>query len=165
VNSWVVDAGSRSPFLPFRGGHFALVLGGCLLLVPAGHASDRFGPRKVLLLTNIAAGGLFLSLLRVNASPWTFIPLVALFGAFNGANNVVVVAEGNRLLRGQGSGASALLMGLPWCLAASASVIAGILADPARGGSPSSALTWIALGIPVTIGASALLRESDRRID
>lgn len=143
------------------GGHFALVLGGCLLLVPAGHASDRFGARKVLLIANLIAGSLFLIMIRSSQTPWSMLLLVALFGAFNGANNVVAVSEGNRLLRGQGSGASALLMGVPWCFASLSSVIAGTLADPARGGSPSSALTWIALCIPVTIGASALLRPKE----
>jgi len=45
-------------------------------------------------------------------------------------------------------------MGALWCLAAVSPVVAGALADPARGGTPARALTWISLAIPAALVAS-----------
>jgi len=61
--------------------------------------------------------------------------VVMAVGAFNGINNIAAVAEGSRLLPGQASAVSALLMG---CLvsAALARRSRAVLADPARGGEP-----------------------------
>ena len=76
------------------------------------------------------------------------------FGALNGVNSVVAVSEGSRVLPGHASAVSALLMGLPWCVAALGPVVAGLLADPARGGTPSAALGWFALLLPLAVAAS-----------
>ena len=140
------------------GGHFALVAGGCLALLPAGHASDRWGARRVLALGNLASGALLVWLLsRATASPFDLL-LVLGFGAFNGVNSVVAVAEGGRVLPGHASAVSALLMGLPWCLAATGPVVGGILADPLRGGTPSAALGWFVLLLPLAVVASLFVR-------
>jgi FSR family fosmidomycin resistance protein-like MFS transporter len=133
------------------GGHLALVCGACLALVPAGHASDRLGARRVLLFANVGAGVALLLVLRPGTSPALLLPLVWVFGAFNGCNSVVAIAEGSRIMPGQTSGVSALLMGLPWCFSAATPVIAGSLADPAHGGTPAGALRWLALCVPVTL--------------
>ncbi len=140
------------------GGHFALVAGGCLSLVPAGHASDRWDGRRVLLAANLATGVFLALLLARGSASLVDLALVAGIGAFNGMNSVVAIAEGNRLLPGQASGVSALLMGLPWCLAALGPVAAGILADPARGGTPAGALGWFLLLVPLALLASLLVR-------
>jgi FSR family fosmidomycin resistance protein-like MFS transporter len=139
------------------GGHAALVLGGALSLLPAGHAADRFGARRVLVVTNFAAGALVAWLVFVPSHSLVELVVVAGFGAFNGANNVVLVAEGNRLFPGQASAASALLMGFPWCFASLAPVIVGHLADPARAGNPATALGWLSLCVPCTLVVSALV--------
>jgi MFS transporter, FSR family, fosmidomycin resistance protein len=141
------------------GGHFALVLGGCLSLIPAGHAADRWGARRVLLFANTLTGVLLYALLARHEASAIDLALVAVFGALNGVNGVVAVAEGNRMLPGLASGVSALLMGLPWCFAATASVVAGALADPTRGGTPTRALTWLALVIPLALAASFSVRR------
>ncbi len=133
------------------GGHFAMVLGGCLSLMPAGHAADRWGARRVLLIANTATGVLLFTLLLRTGASSLDLALIVLFGAFNGINNVVTVAEGNRMLPGQGSMVSAALMGSPWCVAALAPLISGVLADPARGGSPTGALSWLGLAIPLAL--------------
>jgi len=54
-----------------------------------------------------------------------------------------------------------LLMGLPWCVAALGPVVAGVLADPARGGTPAGALGWFMLLMP--LGLVAALRVQPRK--
>jgi FSR family fosmidomycin resistance protein-like MFS transporter len=145
------------------GGHFALVAGGCLSLLPGGHAADRYGARRVLVVANLATGVLLALLLFRDTATWMDVALVAAFGAFNGVNNVVTVSEGNRIMTGRASAASALLMGLPWCLAAMTPAIAGTLADPSNGGTPAGALRWIFLTIPAALVAAAFLGARQRR--
>jgi FSR family fosmidomycin resistance protein-like MFS transporter len=140
------------------GGHFGLVAGGCLGILPAGHAADRFGARRVLLLANGASLLLLAVLLRRTGASAVDFALVTGFGAFNAMTGVVSVAEGNRLVPGQGSGVSALLMGLAWCVGALGPVTAGWLADPARGGTPAGALSWLALALPLALAASVGVR-------
>jgi MFS family permease len=146
------------------GGHAALVLGGALSLLPAGHAADRFGARRVLVATNLFAGALIAWLVFVPSPSLVELAVIAGFGAFNGANNVVLVAEGNRLFPGQASAASALLMGFPWCFASLAPVIVGNLADPTHGGNPVTGLGWLSLCVPCTLLASALVPRRKHRI-
>jgi FSR family fosmidomycin resistance protein-like MFS transporter len=151
--TWVVQGG----------GHFALVAGGALALIPAGHASDRLGGRRVLLATNLVTGLLLAGVLLLPVPAPALLVLLAGFGAFNAANNVVAVAAGNRLMPGQHGGVSALLMGLPWCVAAVGPGVAGLLADPARGGTPAAALGWLGLCIPLALVAAAALPAAPAR--
>ncbi len=154
----LLQARSAPAWMVQGGGHFALVAGGCLSLLPAGHASDRWGARRALLVANVATGVVLAALLlRETASP-VDLALVMAFGAFNGINNVVAVSAGNRLLPGQAGAASALLMGMPWCLAAVAPVVGGALADPARGGSPAVALGWLGLAVPLALASGLMVR-------
>lgn len=150
-----------APWIVGGGGHFALIAGGCLSLLPAGQASDRWSARRMLVFANLTTAlALGVLLLRSSTSPLDLLVVTAV-GAFNGINSVAAVAEGSRLLPGQASAVSALLMGLPWCLAALGPVVAGVLADPARGGTPAGALGWFMLLLP--LGLAAALRVRSRR--
>jgi len=140
------------------GAHFAFVLGACLSLLPAGHAADRWGARRALLVANLATGVFLAALLLRGSASLLDLLLVAGFGAFNGINNVVTVSEGNRTLPGQPSAVSAALMGMPWCIAAAAAVVSGVLADPVHGGTPAYALAWMSLAIPLALAAGACVR-------
>jgi FSR family fosmidomycin resistance protein-like MFS transporter len=146
-------------FVVEGGGHFALVAGGCLALLPAGAASDRWGARRVLSAANLASGVLFLALLSSTRGSWGDLALVLAFGTLNGVNSVVAVSEGSRVLPGHASAVSALLMGLPWCIAALGPVIGGVLADPARGGTAAAALGWFALLLPCAFLAGLSFRS------
>lgn len=139
------------------GGHAALVLGGSLALLPAGHAADRLGARRVLVAQNILAGALYVWLLLDTGGTWSKLALLAVFGAVNGANNVVLVSEGNRMLPGQASAVSALLMGLPSCAAGLTPAIVGRLAEPGHGGSATVALSWLGLTLVGSFVASWLV--------
>jgi FSR family fosmidomycin resistance protein-like MFS transporter len=150
-----------APWVVRGGGHFALIAGGCLSLLPAGQASDRWSARHMLVFANLTTAlALGLLLLRDSTSTLDLL-LVAAVGAFNGINSISAVAEGNRLLPGQASAVSALLMGLPWCVAALGPVVAGVLADPVRGGTPAGALSWFLLLMP--LGLVAALRVRPRK--
>ena len=107
-------------------------------------------------LTTALALGLLL--LRGSASTLDLFFVTAV-GAFGGINNIAAVAEGNRLLPGQASAVSALLMGMPWCVAALGPVVAGVLADPARGGTPAGALGWFMLLMPLGLVAALRVRS------
>jgi FSR family fosmidomycin resistance protein-like MFS transporter len=147
-----------APWIVRGGGHFALIAGGCLSLVPAGQVSDRWSARRMLVFANVTTT-LALGLLLTRSTVSTLDLLVVMaVGAFNGINNIAAVAEGNRLLPGEASGVSALLMGLPWCVAAMGPVVAGVLADPARGGTPAGALGWFMLLMPLGLVASLRVR-------
>jgi MFS transporter, FSR family, fosmidomycin resistance protein len=148
-----------APWMIRGGGHFALIAGGCLSLMPAGQASDRWNARRLLVFANLATTlALGLLLLRGSASTLDLLFVTAV-GAFNGINNIAAVAEGNRLLPGQASAVSALLMGMPWCVAAVGPVVAGVLADPSRGGTPAGALGWFMLLMPLGLAAALCVRS------
>ncbi|HZW01777.1 MAG TPA: hypothetical protein VFF55_09445, partial [Candidatus Deferrimicrobium sp.] len=148
-----------APWMVRGGGHFALIAGGALSLIPAGQASDRWSARRMLVFANLTTAlALGLLLLRGSASTLDLLFVTAV-GAFNGINNIAAVAEGNRLLPGQASAVSALLMGMPWCIAALGPVVAGVLADPARGGTPAGALGWFMLLLPLGLVAALRVRS------
>jgi FSR family fosmidomycin resistance protein-like MFS transporter len=148
-----------APWMVRGGGHFALIAGGCLSLIPAGQASDRWSARRMLVFANLTTAlALGLLLLRGSTSTLDLLVVMAV-GAFNGINNITAVAEGNRLLPGQASAVSALLMGLPWCIAALGPFVAGVLADPAHGGTPAGALGWFMLLMPLGLAAAVRVRS------
>jgi FSR family fosmidomycin resistance protein-like MFS transporter len=148
-----------APWMVRGGGHFALIAGGALSLIPAGQASDRWSARRMLVFANVTTAlALGILLLRGSASTLDLLFVTAV-GAFNGVNNIAAVAEGNRLLPGQASAVSALLMGMPWCIAALGPFVAGVLADPARGGTPAGALGWFMLLMPLGLVAALRVRS------
>ena len=58
-----------APWIVRGGGHFALIAGGCLSLVPAGQASDRWNARGLLVFANLTTAlALGLLLLRDSVS-------------------------------------------------------------------------------------------------
>lgn len=159
----LLAARAAPSWLVSGGGHFGLVVGSCLALLPAGHFADRFGARRVLMLGNAATGVLLAVLLSRTTASVVDLALVVAFGLFSGVNTVVTVAEGNRMYPKQASGVSALLMGLPWCVAAIGPVIAGVLAEPSRGGSPALALSWLGFAIPVALLAASFVPSRPRQ--
>ncbi len=151
-------ARAAPPWMVAGGAHAVFVLGGGAALLPSGYLADRYGARAVLMGANVLAGVALAALLGW-ATGAESLALVAAFGFFAGANNVVVVAEGTRLLPDRAAATSAILMGLPWCLAAGSPAVVGFLASPAGTGSPATALGIMGLAIPcVALLASRLPR-------
>lgn len=140
------------------GAHALATLTGALALFPAGVARDRLGARRVLFVVN-ALAGLALALLALlgTRDPRVALAAIPLFTFANSANTVVALAEGTHGLAGKGSSVAALLMGLPWLVAAPAPALAAFLADPSRGGTPGIALGWMSLCSPAAAAVALLL--------
>ena len=150
--------GGPGTMLAMGGAHAVVTLAGGVALFPAGVARDRFGARPVLFAAN-ALAGISLGLLAMLGSrgPRFALAFMLLFSFANSANTVVALAEGTQGLAGKGSSVAALLMGLPWLLAAPAPSLAAFLADPSRGGTPGIALAWMALCSPAAAAVALLL--------
>lgn len=101
----------------FGGGHLFLILGGAVMMIPAGYLADQFSPRKVMLYATIL-GMLFFYLMLLYPILPTYALLILLFliGTTLGTLNPVLVSFGIRLLPSQPGTVSAFLLGLAWCL-------------------------------------------------
>ena len=124
-----------------------------------GQLATPVGARTVLVIANVLAGLALAALLGWGAG-MASLALVTAFGFFGGANNVVVVAEGTRLFPDRAAATSAILMGLPWCLASTAPALAGLLATPEFTGSPATAIGVLGLTIPVNALLATRLRSA-----
>ncbi|MCG3178413.1 MAG: hypothetical protein BIFFINMI_00740 [Phycisphaerae bacterium] len=135
------------------GGHLLLIAGSVLVMVPAGFLADRFGRRRMLLVT---LGLSLVTYYALVASPSlslaAFVPLMLLTGACIGTANPLGVAFGQHLAPANSSMVSAVLMGLAWAVGSVGQTVAGALAErPSLG--PVGALMWAG----VTIAAALLL--------
>ncbi len=102
------------------GGHFFLILGGALMMIPSGYLSDRYSPKSVLLYTTIGAMITFyIFLFFPPFDNFSFICLIFVLGAFLGTVNPVLIAFGNLLVPQSPGMVSAFLMGMAWCISES----------------------------------------------
>lgn len=111
----VVGLKGYGQYWSLGGAHMLFVLGASLIIIPAGHYSDLSSQKRVIFISIVAAiilYYLFLALPQIGLV--VFIPLVILLGGAMGICNPVGVALGNRLVSGQVSLVSALLMGFAW---------------------------------------------------
>lgn len=105
------------PWIAFGGGHMVYILGGVVMMVPAGYLADRYSSRIVILVSSIVSM-ILLYILLVSPVMGDEMTLLLLFGM--GASltvvNPVSVASGTRLAPNQKGMVSAFLMGLVWCV-------------------------------------------------
>ncbi len=105
-------------WMAFGGGHFALIMGSALMMVPGGWLADKYSPKIVILSSSLLGSLLFM--LFLFSPPFSApITLVLLFvlGSLIGIINPVVIAFGYKILPNQTGMVSAFLMGMVWCLA------------------------------------------------
>ncbi len=116
-------------WLCMGGGHLCFVLGGAMLMVPAGHLCDKYGHKPVLLMT-IFSALLFLYsfLIQPEHSLGKTLLFLTALGGFMATVNPMIVSWGNKLVPESPSTVSGLLMGGAWCVANLGTIGAGFLA-------------------------------------
>ena len=118
-------------WLCFGGGHMAFLLGGGLMMIPAGYLADHYGARKIITvatLTGIASYSLFLY--KIFLYPWPVAALLFCMGASVGVIAPTGLAFGTQLMPDRPGMASAFLLGLVWCVAECVGPISvGLMAD------------------------------------
>ncbi len=144
-------------WLCMGGGHLCFVIGGALLMVPAGYLSDRFGPKPVLLTILFFSLLLFYSFLSQSEfSLWKTALFLLCIGGFMGTVTPVLVSWGNKLVPESPSTVSALMMGFAWCLANLGPTWAGLLAKNVKTTEPI-VLTLSILGSLLVVGFFLIL--------
>ncbi|KIC71801.1 Permease, major facilitator superfamily [Neochlamydia sp. TUME1] len=99
------------------GGHLFLILGGAVMMIPAGYISDRYSPKRVILWATVAAMiAFYIFLLYPTFDNITFVALIFLLGAFFATVNSVLIAFGHLLVPESPGMVSAFLMGMAWCI-------------------------------------------------
>lgn len=115
-------------WLCIGGGHLCFILGGAMVMIPAGYFCDKFGHKPVLLIAIVSAVVLLYGFL---IQPEHSLKKTALFlttlGGFMGIVNPIIVSWGNKLVPENPSTVSGLLMGCAWCLAHLGATWAGLI--------------------------------------
>jgi MFS transporter, FSR family, fosmidomycin resistance protein len=116
-------------WLCMGGGHLCFVLGGAMVMVPAGYLCDKYGHKSILLITIFSALlSLYSFLIQSEHSLGKTILLLTCLGGFMGTVNPIIVSWGNKLIPESPSTVSGLLMGCAWCLSNLGATWAGLLA-------------------------------------
>lgn len=79
-----------------------------------GTLSDRFGRKRVMVITMVGALPIYAALLLIAPETWLYIPLLAIAGAFMNAGIPVAVAMAQEYEPKQIATVSGLLMGFTW---------------------------------------------------
>ncbi|CDZ79929.1 MFS transporter, aromatic acid:H+ symporter (AAHS) family [Candidatus Rubidus massiliensis] len=101
----------------FGGGHFFLIIGAALMVIPSGYIADRYSPKKVVLTSLLVSSFIFYLFIYFHDMPSLFLlGLVFLLGSFLGMANPLILAMGNKLRPESPGMISAFLLGLAWCV-------------------------------------------------
>lgn len=150
-------------WITFGGGHMALILGGAVMMVPAGYLADRYSSRSVILSATAISMGLFYTMfLLPSMDAHVLLGLLFVMGAMLGVVNPVSVALGTRLVPEHKGMVSAFLMGMVWCVSESIGQCGGgLLTRCFSDDAPAKALA--VLGVLYVVGfamASLLPQET-----
>lgn len=153
-------------WLAFGGGHMMFILGGVVMMLPAGYLADRFSSRVVIMVASIVSMVLFYTLL-ISPMLSDEMTLVLLFGI--GASIVVVnpvsLSLGVRLVPQQKGMVSAFLMGMVWCVSEGIGQGGGgLLTKLFDQDAPAKALAVLGILFLVEIYLSVLLPQEENEI-
>jgi FSR family fosmidomycin resistance protein-like MFS transporter len=124
-------------WLSMGGGHLCFVIGGAILMIPAGYLSDRFGPKPIVLTTLFFCLLLFYTFLsQAEFSLFKTVAFLMGIGGSMGTVTPVLVSWGNKLIPESPSTVSALMMGCAWCLANLGAAWAGLIANHVKTQEP-----------------------------
>lgn len=102
----------------YGGGHLFLIIGGAIMMIPAGYLADKYSCKSVIIASFICGFfGFYLFLTNPLLSPLFLCVLLFFLGAVLGTVSPVAIALGNRLCPANPGMISAFLMGLVWCVA------------------------------------------------
>lgn len=114
----VLKSRGYEDWICYGGAHLFLIIGGALMMVPAGYLADKYSCRSVIIgtfLVSVVSFYAFLSMPMME--PGVLCLLLFVLGAALGTVSPVAIALGNRLSPSNPGVVSACLMGLVWCVA------------------------------------------------
>lgn len=104
-------------WVSFGLGHLCFIIGGAVMMVPAGYLADKYSSKSVIFAATMISFILFYTFLYFPFLPIpVLLSLLFILGASLGVVNPVSVALGNRLAADNPGLVSAFLMGLVWCV-------------------------------------------------
>lgn len=113
----VLKAFGHTDWICFGGGHMCLILGGAVMVIPAGYLADKYSDRSVMLAVSLIALISFYTLIFFGSMSVTFVlPVLFILGAVLNIFLPIAISLGGRLVPEQPSTVSAFLMGLVWCV-------------------------------------------------
>ena len=114
----VLSQRGYEPWVAFGGGHMAFILGGAVMMIPAGYLADKYSGRAVIISCMVIGMVLFYTfLLFPILENYTVLALLFCIGACVAIVNPIGIAMGTRLFPKRKGLVSAVLMGLVWCFA------------------------------------------------
>lgn len=134
----------------FGGAHMLFVIGSSIIIVPAGHISDKTSQKLVMIVALVVTLILYYLFLYTSyTNLMIFVPMMLCLGGVMGICNPVGVALGNRLAPGQESKVSALLMGFAWGSGSFSTLLVGYLSK--AWGSPITAMYYIGIFVAIAL--------------
>ncbi|MGE5195728.1 MAG: MFS transporter [Anaerolineae bacterium] len=141
----VLQARCSNQWVSHGGGFFFFVLGTAVAMMPAGHLSDKYGLKRVLLIVVSHTICLFcFLLLSKQLAIGECLFLLTLLGALFGVINPLTISWGHSLVPQSPSTVSGLLMGLAWCVGNLTPACAGFLHAHFAGGNDRMVLSIMA---------------------
>ncbi len=107
-------------WISYGSGHMFFILGGALMMIPGGHLSDIYSPKKVLVASTLIGMAVFYFFLTTPLLPSpAILSLLFLLGACMGISHPVAISFGHKMMPSRPGLVSAFLMGLVWCISES----------------------------------------------
>lgn len=113
----VLSSRGYEPWMAFGGGHMAFILGGAIMVLPAGYLADKYSSKSVILAGTILGMVFFYVFLFFPLlDDYSLLALLFCLGASISVVQPVALAMGARLMPSRKGMVSAFLMGLVWCV-------------------------------------------------
>jgi MFS transporter, FSR family, fosmidomycin resistance protein len=102
-------------WIAFGGGHMCYILGGAVMMIPAGYVADKYSCKSVIVIASVIGLMTLYAFLYFPLMPGPYLLAVLfLLGASVGLVNPIQIALGNRLVPQNTGMVSAFLMGMAW---------------------------------------------------
>lgn len=157
----VLSTKGYEPWISYGGGHLCYILGGALMMIPAGYLSDLYSPKRVLLFSSaIGMVVYYIFLFSPLLSAPAVLTLLFGIGASMGLSHPVAVSFGHKMLPSHPGMVSAFLMGLVWCISESVGPGGGgVLTKLFEEDAPAKALACLGILFFVGTAVTFLLPE------